>query len=99
VSLKESQKRHLRGLGHKLKPLIIVGNNGISENLIEETRTTLAHHELIKVRVNAMDRDDRDTMIAEICQQCGAELIQRIGHVAIIFRRNPDKPKIEIPAA
>ncbi|OOZ41763.1 RNA-binding protein [Solemya pervernicosa gill symbiont] len=98
MPLTDSQKRHLRGLGHSLKPLIIVGDKGISEGLIEETRSTITHHELIKVRVNAMDRESRDAMIATLCEACKAELIQRIGHVALLFKRNIDKPRIEIPA-
>ena len=59
MTLSEPQKKHLRGLGHGLKPLIMVGDAGLSESLLVEFESTLAHHELIKVRVRAGDRDAR----------------------------------------
>lgn len=93
----ESQKKYLRGLGHGLKPLIIVGDAGLSEGLLAEFETTLAHHELIKVRVNAADREARNAIISELCSLSGAELIQSIGNIALLFRSNPDKRRIRIP--
>lgn len=94
--LTEKQKRHLRSLAHNRKPVVIVGDKGLSESVVAEVDTSLAHHELIKVRVNAADREERDAMIRQLGEKTGSELVQRIGHVAVFFRR-ADKPVIELP--
>lgn len=92
----EAQKKHLRGLGHALKPMVMVGDNGLSESLLEEFERTLAHHELIKVSVRVGDRDARDVIIEELCEHGAAALIQRIGNVALLYRENPEKKKNKI---
>jgi RNA-binding protein len=97
MTLKESQKKYLRGLGHKIKPTITVGDNGLSETLLTEYESTLAHHELIKVRVRMGDRGARDDIIRELCKSSATELIQRIGNVALLYRENPEHPKIRVP--
>ena len=99
MSLSENQKRHLRGLGHALKPVVMVGGNGLSEGVMREIELSIEHHELIKVKVAAGDRELRDTMIGEICDKTGAELVQRVGNMALLFLRNVKKPKVEIPRA
>ena len=95
----EAQKRYLRGLGHKLKPVIQVGDAGLSDAVLAEFESTLAHHELIKVRVRAGDRDQRDALIARLCAAGAATLIQRIGNVALLYRHNPERHKIVLPDA
>ncbi len=96
MSLSEPQKRHLRKLAHNLKPVIIIGSAGFSEGVANELELTLEHHELIKVRVNAADREERDALIAQICETASCELVQRIGHVAILYRA-AKKPVIRLP--
>ena len=96
MALPEKQRRRLRQLGHALKPVVIVGGQGLRDAVIAEIDGALAHHELIKVRVNARERTARDAMIGSICGACGAELVQRVGHVALLFRRNPEKPRIKL---
>lgn len=95
--LTEHQKKHLRGLGHKLKPVIMVGDAGLSASLLEEYERTLEHHELIKVKVRVGDRAARDDIIDELCAKSGAELVQRIGNTALLFRRNPEKERVLLP--
>ena len=95
--LNESQKKHLRGLGHALKPLIMVGDAGLSESLMAEFESTLAHHELLKVRVRVGDRKARDAIIGELCERSGAVLVQRVGNMALLYRENPEKKKIVLP--
>ena len=98
MDLSEPQKKFLRGLGHQLKPLIMVGDAGLSESLMAEFESTLDHHELIKVRVRAGDRDARDRMIRKLCDDGSAELIQRIGNVALLYRPNlRKKPEKRLP--
>ena len=101
MHLTEQQKKYLRGLGHHLKPLILVGDKGLSESVLAEFESTLDHHELIKVRVRVGDRDVRDQIIAKLCATASADLIQRTGNVALLYRPNlkkkPDK-RIRIPS-
>lgn len=94
--LTQSQKRQLKALAHHLKPVVIIGDNGLTPAVMHEIVLALDHHELIKLRVNAEDREAREQMIAEICAETTAVLIQRIGHVATLFRRNPEAPRIEL---
>ena len=98
MALSEAQKKHLRRLGHALKPLIIVADTGLSESLLREFEATLAHHELIKVRVRVGNRDSRDAIITELCTTGSAVLVQRIGNVALLYRENPERRKIRLPA-
>ena len=94
MPLIEKHKRQLRTLGHKLKPVVIIGNAGLTESVLAETRLTLDHHELIKIKVNAADRVERHRIIDEICAQTRAELVQRIGHIALIYLKNREKRRI-----
>jgi len=95
MPLSSQQVRKLRGYAHALKVIVTVGNNGLTENVHNEIDNALEQHELLKIRVNAGDRDERDEMIAAICEKSGAELVQRIGHVAALYRCNPDMPKVD----
>ena len=78
----------------------MVGEAGLSESLLAEFESTLDHHELIKVRVRVGDRDARDAIIAQLCRDANAQLIQRIGNVALLYRPNlkkkPEK-RIRLP--
>jgi RNA-binding protein len=97
--LKESQLKYLRGLGHQLKPVVTVGDKGLSAAVLAEYEAALKHHELLKVRLRVGDRDVRDRLINELCSTSGALLVQRIGNVALLYRENPEQKKIRIPAA
>ncbi len=96
MSLSEIQKRQLRKIGHDLKPVVMVGSNGLTDGVCNEAEISITHHELIKIKINASDRDERNKIIDTLCQRCNAELVQRIGHVALVFRRNPQNPKIHL---
>jgi RNA-binding protein len=97
MTLSEPQKKYLRGRGHDLKPVITVSDAGLSASLMAEYESTIKHHELIKVRVRSGDRSVRDAIINELCASSSAELIQRVGNVALIYRENADEKKIIIP--
>jgi RNA-binding protein len=98
MALNEKQKKHLRRLAHPLEPVLLTGGAGLTPGLLAELDSTLDHHELLKVRVRAGDRDSRDAMIRALCDKSGAELVQRIGHVAVLWRPNPERRKITLPA-
>ena len=91
MTLSEAQKKYLRGLGHQLKPLIMIGDSGLSDAVRAEFESTLSHHELIKVRVRVGDRDARNAIIEKLCADSTASLVQRIGNVALLYRANPEK--------
>jgi RNA-binding protein len=97
MTLSESQKKFLRGLGHGLKPVVMVGDAGLSEAVMAEFNSCLEHHELIKVRVKVGDRAERDRIITTLCDTGDAELVQRIGNMALLFRENPEKKRIQLP--
>ena len=101
MDLSESQKKYLRGLGHQLKPLVMVGDAGLSDSVLAEFEGTIDHHELIKVRVRVGNRDARDAIIAKLCTTSGASLIQRIGNIALLYRPNLNKKaerRIQLPS-
>lgn len=97
MSLKSSQKRYLRGLAHALKPVIQIGNKGITAAVVAEFSLALDHHELIKVKLAGEDRAARAEQIANLGSAAGADLVQSIGKVACFYRRNADAPKIALP--
>jgi len=93
----DKQKRFLRAKAHHLKPVVMVGNAGLSEGVLKEVEIALSHHELIKVRISA-DRDERQTMASAICKNANADLIQIIGGIVILYRP-AKKPLIQLPKA
>lgn len=97
MKLTESQKRHLRGLGHHLKPVVWIGQHGLKESVMAEIELALDSHELIKVKI-AADRETRAEIASEISGQTQAEPIHSIGQMLILFRRNADKPKVVLPS-
>ncbi|OOZ35812.1 ribosome assembly RNA-binding protein YhbY [Solemya velesiana gill symbiont] len=99
MPLSNSQKRHLKGLAHSLKPVVMTGQHGLTEGALNELEVALDAHELIKVRINAGDREERKQMLEALCDKSGAELVQSIGHIAVLYRHNPEKPKITLPKA
>lgn len=79
------RRKQLRAIGHRLNPVVIV-SNGLSPGVNAEIARALDDHELIKIRINAADRDEKRALVDEICETLGAELIQMAGHIALIYR-------------
>ena len=96
MPLSETHRRHLRKLAHHLKPVVIVGNAGLTENVLAEIDTALGHHELIKVKINAADKTERQAIIHKISEQTAASWVLSIGHIAGFYRA-AEKPKIVLP--
>ena len=78
--------KRLRRIGHHLKHVLIFGDKGLSDNFVEELNLRLEDHELIKVKVNAETRDDRAAIVQALTEKGSAELIQRIGNIALLYR-------------
>lgn len=87
MTLSNDDKKHLRGIGHGLKPIVTVAGNGLSENVLAELNRALDDHELIKVKFVFEDRNDKKAVMADLCAQTHAELVQTIGHIALIYRK------------
>ncbi|MBK8816455.1 MAG: ribosome assembly RNA-binding protein YhbY [Methylococcaceae bacterium] len=85
-----ASKKKLRSQAHGLKPVIMIGQAGVTEGVLAETEIALDHHELIKVKIRA-ERDERNTMCEKICTATKANLIQMIGQIAVLYRYNPKK--------
>mgnify|MGYP002376081524 FL=1 len=96
MSLSPEQRREYRAIAHNLKPVIIVGDKGLSEGLQEELERALNDHELIKIKVASQDRETRHEAITALCESSGAELVQTIGKIAVILRR-AKKPNPKLP--
>ena len=99
VALTNAQVRFLRGQAHDLKAMLQVGGKGVTDALVAEVDLALEHHELIKVKVAADDREARDAMIASLAERSGAVLVQRIGNVAVLYRQSKDHRQIVLPRA
>jgi len=99
IDLTAAQNRFLRGQAHDLKAMLQVGGKGVTDAVVAEIDGALEHHELIKIKVAAADRDERDQVIGQLAQRSGAALVQRIGHVAVLYRPSKDKRQIVLPRA
>lgn len=97
MSLNNKQIRFLRAQAHSMKPVVLIGSAGLTDNVINEINQALDDHELIKVRVNAEDRDKKSEMIDSIIRQTECIHIQTIGHIGIFYRQNKKNPVIEFP--
>ncbi|MCL6415438.1 YhbY family RNA-binding protein [Aestuariirhabdus sp. Z084] len=95
MPLTAQQKKHYRAIGHKLNPVVTVAGKGLYDGVIEETLRALEDHELIKVKFSVGDRDAKNQLIPQLCDRCGAELVQTIGNIALILK-HADKPKAHL---
>ncbi len=96
LTLTQAQKRYLRQSAHALKPVVIVGNAGLTENVMHEIEVALEHHELIKVRINAADKDERKILSQKIETELNGHCIQIIGHIGIFYRAAVE-PRMMLP--
>jgi len=95
MALTGKQRHYLRGLAHHRNPVVMVGDAGLTENVLAEIDQALAHHELIKVKLRA-DREQREKMISAICEHASCEEVQKIGQIAVFYRAG-EKSQIKIP--
>ncbi|CAH0526781.1 ribosome assembly RNA-binding protein YhbY [Vibrio hippocampi] len=96
MNLSTKQKQHLKGLAHSLKPVVLLGANGLTEAVLAEIEIALDHHELIKVKVASEDRDTKLLIIDAIVRETEAEKVQVIGKTLVLYRQSEQK-KIELP--
>lgn len=94
MEMNTKQIKHLKSLGHKLNPIVTVGQHGMKESIDAELEIALDYHQLIKIKVSVGDRDARDELIRTLVETHSAQLIQRIGNVALLYRPNKQKPSV-----
>jgi len=99
IVLTASQTRFLRGQAHDLKALLQLGGKGVTPAFLAQLDEVLELHELVKVKATAEDRESRDALIAALVDGSGAALVQRIGHVAVLYRPSKEKRQIVLPRA
>jgi RNA-binding protein len=98
--LKGYQKKYLKGLVHGMKPLVFVGQKGLSPTVTTAVDESLEKHELIKVRfIDFKEKDQKKEMVGIIEKETESELVGMVGHIAIFYRqqRDPEKRKIHVP--
>ena len=87
AALSIQERKRLRQIGHTLNPVVMVGDKGLSESVIEELNRALNDHQLIKVKVVAEDREARAALIADIVAASESEIVQTIGKIALIYKK------------
>ncbi|MBB6055474.1 ribosome assembly RNA-binding protein YhbY [Tolumonas osonensis] len=96
MNLTTKQKQYLKGLAHDLKPVVMLGQHGLTEGVLAEIDAALNHHELIKVKVSAADRETKKLIVDAIVRETNAVQVQVMGNVLTLFRPSEEK-KISLP--
>lgn len=91
------QRRFLRGLGHSLKSIVLLGKEGITANVLKQITDNLRAHELIKVKLPKVYGTERKELGAELAESASATLVQVMGRQVLLYKRHPNKPKIKLP--
>ena len=95
--LAKKQKQYLKGLANPLKPVVIIGAGGLSENIIKSVNEYLERHELLKINVLKSCEQEIEEIVLDVMATTGAELISQLGRKIVIYRRNNEQPVIELP--
>lgn len=88
--LNNQQKKALKAKAHSLNPVVMLGAKGLTEAVINEIEIALTAHELIKIKLAGLEKSERQQLAAEIAEQVGAELVQSIGSIIVLYRQNPE---------
>jgi RNA-binding protein len=97
MSLSEKQKKHLRRLAHPLRPLVMLGNSGLTDAVVNELDRALTDHELVKVSARVGERAARDAALEQLARRTSALMVHRIGNVGVFYRRSKGLAKILLP--
>jgi RNA-binding protein len=91
------QRHHLRGLGHDLKPIVLVGKDGIDDGVIAAVDQALTDHELVKIKIGESAELDRHEAAEAIAKRTHSEVAQVLGNTVLLYRADPEEPKIAFP--
>lgn len=90
-----AERRALKARAHALDPVVLIGDGGVTDAVVAEIERALAAHELIKVRAGGLEREARALAMAEVCERTGAEPVQAIGKVMVLWKENPERRRKE----
>lgn len=96
MNLSTKQKQYLKGLAHSLKPVVLMGANGLTEGVIAEIDIALDYHELIKIKIASEDRENRELIVKAIVRETEAEKVQVIGKTLVLYKTSKER-KIQLP--
>lgn len=99
MSLSAKQRRYLRSLGHAKNPVVQIGRDGLTDQVIAAIGDALASHELIKIKLGSASDLERQEAAEQAARATGAEVAQVLGNTVLLYRRHPEHPVIELPAA
>jgi RNA-binding protein len=88
--LSAAQRKSLKARAHPLEPVVLIGNKGVTDEVLKEVEAALKAHELIKVRAPGLERGARDEAMQTLCERTGAESVQAIGKVLVIYRKRDE---------
>ena len=91
MALSPKQKHDLRAKAHHLKPVVMIGDKGLTENVMTELNIAIEHHELIKVKIAGADKESRQEATNQICDAAKCELVQHIGNILVLYKRKIEK--------
>ena len=97
MPLSGKQRRHLRGLGHSLEPIVQIGKLGLTDAVTAAVDTALEEHELIKVRIGTECPDDRHDVAGRLAPAVKSEVAQVLGRTLLLWRKRPKDSKIQLP--
>jgi RNA-binding protein len=98
IDLSAGERRRLRAHAHKLHPVVMIGDKGLTEAVLRAIDAGLKSHELVKVKVAGDDRAAREAVLASICSALDATPVQHIGKILVLYRENPQLPASPPPA-
>ena len=98
IELTPEQRRALRAAAHHLHPVVSIAGKGLSETVLKEIDRCLKTHELIKVKLHGIERDEREALLNEVCGQLDCAPVQHIGNILILWRENPEDATPTAPA-
>jgi RNA-binding protein len=89
--LSSAERKTLKARAHKLEPVVLIGGKGLTDEVVNEVDKALKAHELIKVRAGSLERGERDVAFKALCERTGAEAVQSIGKVFVIYRKRDEQ--------
>jgi len=89
-ALSPTEVRALRAAAHHLNPTVAIADNGLTPNVLKEIDLSLKSHELIKVKLHGIERDDRAALLEQICAELDCAPVQQIGNILILWRQKPE---------
>ncbi|MCL2161509.1 MAG: YhbY family RNA-binding protein [Betaproteobacteria bacterium] len=100
IELTPTMRQALRASAHGLHPVVTIAGNGLTPNVLAELERSLQAHEIIKVRVQGVEREEREALLADICDRLDAAPVQRIGNILVVWRprREEKAPEKKAPA-